>query len=193
MAAYYTENDLRQRAGSLTASAARESLSHSTKSIDGPFDVFLSHSVRDAVVVVGLRNLLTSQGLRTYVDWLDDPELDRSQVSPATAARLRNRMGQSRTLIYATSRSAERSRWMPWELGYFDGLKNSNQISIFPIEKDGGGNFAGQEYLGLYKTVEKVRNEAGSLQPYAVRPTRTEAESLVSFAMARGQYVRLQK
>jgi hypothetical protein len=190
VAAYFTEQDLRERAGGLTASAARESLRRSAKSAAGTFDVFLSHSVRDAVVILGLRNLLTEQGLRVYVDWIDDPELDRSEVSAATAARLRERMQQSRTLIYATSRASRKSSWMPWELGYFDGTKDSSRVSILPIEDHSGVAFDGQEYLGLYKVIEKV-NVDGMLQPYAVRPSRRQAESLRSFANSQGLYVGL--
>ena len=37
---------------------------------------------------------------------------------------------------------------MPWELGYFDGLKGS-RIAIMPID-DGGVGMKGQEYLELY-------------------------------------------
>lgn len=40
---------------------------------------------------------------------------------------------------------------MPWELGYFDGIKNK-RVAILPINKDNGSseNFKGQEYLSLY-------------------------------------------
>lgn len=191
MASYYTEADLRQQTGGLTASAARESLSKSAKAAIGRFDVFLSHSVRDADLILGLRNLLTKQGLRVYVDWIDDPKLDRSRVSPETAARLRERMQQSQTLIYATSRAAQKSRWMPWELGYFDGMRDSARISIFPIEDHSDGTFDGQEYLGLYKVIEQVRVVGGGLEPYAVRPSRRQAESLRSFGNAEGRYTDL--
>lgn len=192
MAAYYTADELRQRAGGLTASAARESFTKSAKEASGIYDVFLSHSVRDALAIAGLRNLLTSQGLRVYVDWIDDPELDRSRVSAATAKRLRERMQSSQSLMYATSRAAELSRWMPWELGYFDGFKGANQVSICPIETGDSGTFVGQEYLGLYKVIEKVRTGQG-LQPFVVRPSGTHGETLRSFASGRSEYVGLSR
>ncbi|MDO3136732.1 TIR domain-containing protein [Mycobacteroides abscessus] len=151
------------------------------------FDIFLSHSFRDARVILGIREWLTSQNLQVYVDWIDDPELDRSAVSAATAARLREQMGNSRSLIYATSRAAKTSRWMPWELGYFDGSKGSSRVSIMRLESSSSNRFVGEEYLGLYKQIEQV-SSGGKLQPYAVRPSGKRGESLRSFSQAAGRY-----
>lgn len=190
MPGYYTVEELRAGSGGLTASAAQEQLRRFSKSADGSFDMFLSHSFRDAQAIIGLRNLFTDQGLRVYVDWIDDPELDRSHVSSSTAMRLRERMQQSKSLVYATSRAAGRSRWMPWELGYFDGIRGAARISIMPIEDHSGSAFDGQEYLGLYKAIEKVRVN-GTLRPYVVRPLRRQAESLGSFSGGQGRFVDL--
>lgn len=90
---------------------------------DKSFDVFLSHSIRDAEVVLGVVAALTQQGLNVYVDWIVDPLMDRSRVTPETAERLRQRMRQSSSLIYAHSNQSGTSKWMPWELGYFDGFR----------------------------------------------------------------------
>ena len=190
MASYYTAEELRTRSGGLTASAAQEQLRKFTKSVDGSFDMFLSHSFQDAQAIVGLRKLFTDQGLRVYVDWIDDPELDRSRVSSSTAARLRQRMQQSQSLVYATSRAASRSRWMPWELGYFDGIRGESRVSVMPVEDGDGSAFDGQEYVGLYKVIEKVRVN-GLIHPYAVLPSRRQAESLSSFSAGQGRFVNL--
>jgi hypothetical protein len=187
---YFTAQDLRSQAGGMTASAASESLSRSAKTATGRFDVFLSHSVRDARVIYGVRNLLTGLGFRVYVDWIDDPKLDRSQVSAATAAQLRERMQQSNTLIYATSRSAQKSRWMPWELGYFDGLKSSERVSIFPIEDFANEGFDGEEYLGLYKLIQKVLVGTRT-EPYAVRSSGIRGEPMSSFINGQGRFEEL--
>ncbi|MHA7661866.1 TIR domain-containing protein [Mycolicibacterium sp. HS_4_1] len=183
----YTEEFFRNRVSGFTASAAETSLRTAAKSATGEFDIFLSHSVRDARVILGVRDWLISQDLRVYVDWIDDPELDRSAVSRATAARLRERMVNSRSLIYASSRSAQKSRWMPWELGYFDGVKGSQQVSIMRLDSSRSDKFVGEEYLDLYKQLEAVRAN-GKLQPYAVLPSRRQAESLRSFSKAAGRY-----
>ncbi|MDE3721377.1 toll/interleukin-1 receptor domain-containing protein [Nocardiopsis sp. N85] len=186
MANYYTMRELRARAGGLTAEGARERLRESAKSAVGPFDVFLSHSFQDAQVILGLRGLLSDQGLRVYVDWVDDPELDRSRVSSATAARLRQRMQQSRSLIYATSRAARKSRWMPWELGYFDGIRDGSRVSILPVDGDGLSAFDGEEYLGLYRVIEKV-NADDQIRPYVLSHSRRQGESLASFVNGQGR------
>jgi hypothetical protein len=40
---------------------------------------------------------------------------------------------------------------MPWELGYFDGLRE--RVAVLPVVKTQGA-YVGNEYLGLYPTVE---------------------------------------
>lgn len=186
---YYTASELRQRAGAVTASAAQSELSRLSKAAVGDFDVFLSHSFRDAVLILGLKRVLEADGLRTYVDWIEDPQLDRTKVNATTAAHLRDRMRRCRSLVYATSQNASASRWMPWELGFFDGVHGPDRVAICPIAT-GTGSYTGEEYLGLYKTLEKVR-DAGVSRPSVVRPSRREAERLRSFAAGSGAFVGL--
>lgn len=186
---YYTATELRDRAGGLTASAAQWELSRISKAAVGTFDVFLSHSIRDAVLILGLKRVLEADGRSVYVDWIEDPQLDRSRVSAGTAAHLRKRMKDCRSLVYATSQNAAISRWMPWELGFFDGTHGPDRVAICPITT-GVGNYAGAEYIGLYKTLEKVR-DAGVSRPFVVRPSRREAERLGSFTAGRGAFVGL--
>lgn len=179
----YTEDYFRNIAGGLTEAAAETRLRTAAKSATGVFDIFLSHSVRDARVILGVRNWLSAKNYRVYVDWIDDPQMDRSRVCPSTAARLRKQMQNSHSLIYATSRAARESRWMPWELGYFDGRKGGDAVSILPIESRSSNDFTGEEYLGLYKLIEQ-RETVNGPQPYAVLPGRERAESLRSFVAA---------
>lgn len=40
------------------------------------FDIFLSHSSEDAEIVLGVREILVGLGLKVYIDWIDDPQLD---------------------------------------------------------------------------------------------------------------------
>ena len=119
------------------------------------FDVFLSHSRLDADVIVGVKTLIEAGGLSVYVDWIDDPQLDRRNVTPTTADVLRNRMRSSETMVFATSESSPDSRWMPWELGFFDGQKPGH-IGILPLVPQTGAQFRGQEYIGLYPVIEDV-------------------------------------
>lgn len=119
------------------------------------FDVFLSHSSEDAEVIAGVKVILERETLSVYVDWLEDPQLDRSRVTPTTAEMLRNRMNHCRFLLFASSTASPGSRWMPWELGYFDG-RRPGHIGILPIVASVGAGFYGQEYLGLYPVIEQI-------------------------------------
>lgn len=93
-------------------------------------------------------------GYSVYIDWVDDPQLDRANVNVQTADILRTRMKQSKFLVYVDSNNAITSKWMPWELGYFDGY-NPNKIGILPIRHNSEGSYTGQEYLDLYPKLEK--------------------------------------
>lgn len=123
-------------------------IADSTKS----FDIFLSHSSDDNEFVAGIKLFLQDFGFTVYVDW-NDPELNPNNVTPATAAILRARMSHCKSLIYAYSDNAKSSRWMPWELGYFDGLKNS-MVAVLPILSDFRKSIQGSEYVGLYYVID---------------------------------------
>jgi hypothetical protein len=131
------------------------------------FDIFLSHCVRDAAVIAGVKALLEEQGHKVYVDWLVDKQLDRGRVTPETADIIRGRMKASESLLFATSESSPDSKWMPWELGYFDGLRQG-RIAILPLVASSGGTFSGQEYLGLYPVIEKL-SQNGVDRPFVTR------------------------
>ena len=77
------------------------------------FDVFLSYSHMDQVVIAGVVEYLRQAGLEVYIDRIDDPSLDRTRVAPATANTVRTRMQQCRNLYYASTPNATHSRWMP--------------------------------------------------------------------------------
>jgi hypothetical protein len=132
------------------------------------FDIFLSHCVADADVIVGVKALLEEQGHKVYVDWLIDKQFDRSRVTPETANILRRRMQSSDSLFFATSESSPNSKWMPWELGYFDGLRQG-RIAVLPLVPYKGAAFTGQEYLGLYPVVERLQSTDGVDRPFVTR------------------------
>lgn len=134
------------------AKLKEESISQESLGTIARFDVFLSHSTRDAEIVLGVKALLESTGKSVYVDWVTDHQLDRSRVTPATAEVLRTRMQQSASLLYIHSDNASLSRWTPWELGFCDGLHGA--VAIFPITDVAEEDFRGQEYLGIYPYVD---------------------------------------
>lgn len=139
-------------------------------SVTGLFDIFLSHSSKDADLILGVKTLLERQNLSVYVDWIVDPKLDRSKVTPATADHLRNRMRQCDSLVYAATTNASQSKWMPWELGYFDGQRGDQHIAIMPFVVRQDDNFAGQEYLGLYASVHKSSFRSAEIATVVERP-----------------------
>lgn len=108
---------------------------------------------------MGAKRILEDQMLSIYVDWIVDPQMDRSAVTAETAGVLRDRLQHSRTLLYLYTNNTKRSRWMPWELGYFDGFNGT--VGVLPIVPDTGSiDFSHEEYLGLYP---KVEIESGNL------------------------------
>lgn len=124
------------------------------------FDIFLSHSITDAELVSGVKTLLEEQGLKVYVDWIEDRQLDRSAVSKQTAQLLRGRMRQSKSLIYVATENASSSKWMPWELGFFDGF-NPGSVAVLPLLVNANDPFPSQEYLALYPVVQKSTYKDG--------------------------------
>lgn len=123
------------------------------------YDIFLSHSSNDNELIAGLKLLLQDMGYSIYVDW-NDSVLNPNHVTPKTADVLRKRMAQCRSLIYAFSENASNSKWMPWELGYFDALKNS-RVAVLPIRQDAYKVYSGSEYVGLYYHVQVDKTQGG--------------------------------
>lgn len=116
------------------------------------YDIFLSHSSSDAGLVAGLKLELEDLGFSVYVDWLEDPKLSRANVTKETAMVLKARMNQCKALLYAFSENATNSKWMPWELGYFDGIKGT--AAVLPISRTNKSSFQGSEYLGIYYYIQ---------------------------------------
>ena len=166
--AYFTKSEarsaatrnhgLQKSAGMTSGRILKESVT--AAKVSDTFDVFLSHSIADAEIVLGIKQLLEESGLKVYVDWVQDAQLDRRAVTKETAAVLRQRMRQSKSLIYLSSDNSSSSKWMPWELGYFDGFMPDG-VAIMPVLDNPTDTFKGQEYLGLYPIVQKDPYEDG--------------------------------
>jgi len=120
------------------------------------YDIFLSHAYSDSRVVKQIRDMLVAKGYSVYVDWIEDEQLERSRVSEHTATALRNRMNNCSSLVYLTSVSAEKSVWMPWELGYMDA--RTGKVAVAPIMEDDEDDFDGREYLGLYPYLDLTQD-----------------------------------
>ncbi len=136
-------------------------------------DIFLSHSFDDKELILGVALTLEDLGHSVYLDWRDDPQLDRKNVNQATAVKLRDRMKASKCLFYSTTENSSNSKWMPWELGYKDG--NNSRSAILPIKATTQTSFEGQEYLGVY--------------PYVVQREDTNAKERIWIHRAPDIYV----
>jgi hypothetical protein len=116
------------------------------------YDIFLSHSYLDREEIASLKMFIEDFGLSVYVDWIEDADLNRGNVTKRTAQVIKHRMKNCKSLIYAFSENSPNSKWMPWELGYFDGFKE--RVAVLPITNNGyNDNFLGTEYLSLYPYV----------------------------------------
>lgn len=117
------------------------------------YDIFLSHSHYDKSDIKNLYITFSEFGFTPYVDWINDNfsanEIDTG--NPNIAERLKNRISNSKCLLYATSSHSEESQWMPWELGYSD--STINKVAIFPY-LDTNQAFKKYGFLNLYPVVE---------------------------------------
>lgn len=152
------------------------------------FDIFLSHSSKDADLILGGKAILESLGYKVYVDWIDDAQLDRTKVDSDTADLLRARMRQSNSLIWVATEAASESKWMPWELGYFDGYKPKH-VAILPLVDSPYDAFKGQEYLSLYPIVGKGEYSNGRSDVF-VESAGKEWAALRTFAAGSAQFRR---
>jgi hypothetical protein len=129
---------------------------------DKAYDIFLSHNILDAKSVLGLKEILVDFNYKVYVDWIEDPHLDRNNVTSEIASHLRKRLTSSKSLFFVTSQNSVNSKWMPWECGYFDAFKG--KVAIVPVapKANNTNHFNGQEYLGLYPYATKDKDTNGN-------------------------------
>ena len=119
------------------------------------FDIFLSHSYKDKFLVAGLREAIKEAGFSVYVDWIEDPHLDRSNVTREAVELIRTRMMYCKSMIYAFSDNTVSSMWMPWELGFMDGVKE--RVTIMQVNEEieeDTINYRRREYLSLYNIAD---------------------------------------
>ncbi|MEE3349595.1 MAG: toll/interleukin-1 receptor domain-containing protein [Candidatus Gastranaerophilaceae bacterium] len=139
------------------------------------FDIFLSHSYADKDYIGELKRILEEvYGYTVYVDWITDGyKLDRNNVSKETADLIKTRMKQSNSMIFATSSNSPNSKWMPWELGYFDSF-SQGKIAILPITENSNDSFEGQEYLALYPYITEEYFDKSDKKTLWINETKKE-------------------
>ncbi len=112
------------------------------------YDLFLSHSYKDKVKLIELKDILNNFGINVYMDWANDKdELQRELTSAETAAVITERIKISKAILYIHTDSSFDSKWTPWELGYAYALKKP--ILVYKPEATNND----PEYLQLFQTV----------------------------------------
>ena len=119
------------------------------------YDVFISYSWNDRTYANKVVQLLERCGYDVYIDY-NDTHLDRSNVSEETAKRIIQAMQKCKGLLHLYSPSASVSKWCPWEVGVFSGIKDFKCANL-PITEDYNEDFKKQEYLEIYPYVEYAK------------------------------------
>ena len=105
-------------------------------------DVFISHKMEDTQKAVALKKKIEGWKFTCYID-ADDKELQQIQTGEAgndreLATRVRQHLRVGRCMIYAFSARSLKSRWMQWELGFFDGRWGPRQIGLYDLDEGQG-------------------------------------------------------
>jgi len=152
-------------------------LAEALKATVNEFDVFLCHSTKDAEIVLGTKAILEDDyNFTVYVDWIVDSELREAKITPVNADKLRQRMRCSKMLLYIKTDNSPDSKWMPWELGFFDAL--GRPIGILPIVKSARTNYDGAEYLGLYPYVDEAQIKNSTERTLFINKSATDYDLL---------------
>lgn len=117
--------------------------------------VFLSHSHEDNDIVESVLAFFLNMGILIYVDWLD-PAMPRT-TSGETAVKIKEKIRQCDRFVVLLTENSRDSKWVPWELGYADGNKKNEDISIMPVKRNyytDESSFNGLEYMQLYQTIK---------------------------------------
>ena len=147
-----SKSDLREAARQAKSERLEKSYIIESMNFDSleTYDLFISHSFKDHDLVIGLKYRFDKLGYKVYVDWIDDKELDRTNVTPKTAEIIKQRISRCSGLAYVATQNISSSKWCPWELGVSDGM--NGRVCILPVTET--GTFHGQEYLGMYPYLE---------------------------------------
>lgn len=135
-------------------------------------DVFISHKKEDTQEAKALAERVRQLGFSCYLDVFDPELADKS--AGALAQHIRSELRGALALLFYVSPQAIESKWMPWELGFFDGRWGKGTIGIYlPAEVNGHakananaeakgngleskpGAFSIQEYLEIYDQVSE--------------------------------------
>ncbi len=112
---------------------------------------FLCHSHYDVTLVDGFVKFAKEMGWNLYVDWQDTSLPDKPDRN--TADKIKYKIKECDIFLFLATKNSMQSRWCPWEIGYADGVKNIEKITIIDTIDDNGVH-VGSEYLQLYRRLD---------------------------------------
>ena len=133
---------------------ARRTVASATalNSLDVDATIFLSHSHKDKDLIQPAIGFLRSQGVKVYVDWMDEgmPEV----VSGDTARKIKQKITEHKKFLVLVTEHSKDSRWVPWELGFADPTKGMAHIASFPVAEQ--YDFSQNEYMHIYPKINNI-------------------------------------
>lgn len=119
------------------------------------YDVFLSHSTKDALLIQKIKFFLEKRHkISVYIDWIEDKGTGRDGI----ADTVKSAMNRSESFLIVKTSNSDASSWVSWETGYFD-CKDANKIGVFLVEDPKQGfthaTFKHREYLKKYLILER--------------------------------------
>lgn len=150
-------------------------------------DVFVSHKAEDTEAALALKERIAGWGFSCWVD-AEDEALRANPGPRELADHIRERLRTCRCLIYAFSAASAQSKWMPWELGFFDGRWGDRQVLLYDLAADGGAPARAprhapaksaptvQEYLEIYEAVPPAALEAELRERCSTRALANRAD-----------------
>jgi hypothetical protein len=115
--------------------------------------IFLSHSHSDSDIIKEIIGFFLAIDIYIYVDWLD-PTMP-AITSVETAKKIKSKIRECDKFVILLTENSKNSKWVPWELGWADGVKKFGDIAIFPVLRSASGNFSGVEYMELYPNIRE--------------------------------------
>lgn len=124
---------------------------------DGGFEVFVSHSSADNDFIRKVLLFLkyAKGGVNGNVDWQDSKL--QHPTDAQTAKRLKDRIRNSRKMIYVVTNDSLKSVWCSWELGFADRDKGVDNVAILAV-KPNNGRWKHNEYLQQYPWISYENN-----------------------------------
>ena len=126
---------------------ARKTLPYCPRDPGDVYDIFICHSFWDPERALAIKGHLEAEGLKVYIDWIDDRVDDPREMAEHLALKLKMAMRCSTRMLYLHTPNTGNSRWCAWEIGYFDAIKPGRIL----VDYAGPERLPG--YLGTFRCV----------------------------------------